>query len=369
MKKQETTISLVLICVIAGVLLLTGFQHYKDLSPHQTITKFFNKLFSADIDEDGLANLFPSENIGIYDQLHLTDNRLNQITSDDIVRVFGIHLREKTNGPVSYEISSNSELAGINYNEGKFVSYDSVLIPFYEIFPNGFNEEKSYPTVVLFSGHGKMDEVAFDDDSYQKGLGLYLAKQGFLVYIMENRGMGKLSYLGDHMRIDAVARMVGGSWYGEITTDALFLLDLVFNKNYTANIGVGGVSTGGALSMLTSAIDDRIIATYVQGYLGSYKTTFGTRGNHHDCNNISNIVNEFDMSDIAAFIFPRSAIYVNGEEDTFYAEDAMEAFKHIENRYSLGNAANKVMFKAPKNTKHEMSVSLALNYFNNELVK
>jgi|SaaInlStandDraft_1057018.scaffolds.fasta_scaffold01690_13 hypothetical protein len=94
-----------------------------------------------------------------------------------------------------------------------------------------------------------MDQVAFEKNSYQKGLGASLAKQGFTVYVMEIRDMGKLSYLGDHMRIDAVARMLGGSWYGKITTDALFLLEIVNSKNYfNGYIGVGGISTGGALS-------------------------------------------------------------------------------------------------------------------------
>ena len=349
-----------------GMLSFTGLQYFKNLSPQETTARIFKRLFSADVIR--LANQFSSENAGIYNQLRLTDNSLTQIIPDDIVRVFGIHLRDKLKSPVAYKIINKKELAGINFIEGKFVSYDSVEIPFYEIYPAGFNHEMTYPTVVLFSGHGNMDELAFARGSYQKGLGLHLAKHGFIVYVMENRGMGKLSYLGDHMRIDSVARMVGGSWYGEITTDALFLLDMVFDKSYTANIGVGGVSTGGALSMLTSAIDNRIAATYVQGYLGSYKTTFGTRGNHHECNNISNIINEFDMADIASSIFPRSAMYVNGDEDGFFVEDAVEAFKYVRNRYDSGGAAHKVIFNAPKNTKHEISTSLALEYFKNESV-
>lgn len=370
MRIKENKIRLVLTFVIIGSLSFTGLQYTKNLSPQETVTRIYDKIFNKNVDNNGLVNLFPSENKGLYDQLNRINRTLKHITSDDIVRVFGIHLRENVESPIDYEIVNNSELDGINYNEGLFVSYDSVEIPFYEIFPNNFDNKKTYRTVILFSGHGNMDQVAFDKNSYQKGIGVSLAKQGFLVYVMENRGMGKLSYLGDHMRIDAVARMVGGSWYGEITTDALFLLEMVNAKNYSNSyIGVGGVSTGGALSLLTSAIDKRISATFVQGYLGSYKTTFGSRGNHHECNNISDIIDEFDMADIGALIFPRSAMYVNGEKDTFYPEDASKAFEIIKNKYVLGGATDQVSFKVPENTKHELSGTLALKYFSDSLMR
>lgn len=313
-------------------------------------------------------NLFPSGNKGLYVKLSGNNCTLKRITPNDIVRVFGIHLPNNDQRPIGYKIINHRNLDGINLNEGLFISYDSVEIPFYEFFPDNFDSKKTYPTIVLFSGHGNMDQVAFEKKSYQKGFALTLAKYGFLVYTMENRGMGKLSHLGDHMRIYAVARMVGESWYGEITSDALYLLEIINRKNYTSrHLGVGGVSTGGALSLLTSAIDKKIVATYVQGYLGSYKTTFGLRGNHHECNNIYNIINEFDMADIGALIFPRSAMYVNGEEDTFYSSDAVKAFELIKHRYVLGGAGNQVSLKLPKNTRHEISVPIALKYCNDTL--
>lgn len=352
MKKERDLVN-----TLKRLMSFLGLQNAKNQSLEKHVAK----------KDDKLIDLFSRGNIGLYNQLGAI-NTPKQITADDIIRVFGIHLHKSTKKSVDYEITNEGSITGTNYYEGKFVSYDSVKIPFYEILPNNFEKNKTYPTVVLFSGHGNMDEVAFNETSYQKGVGLSLARNGFLVFVMENRGMGKLSYLGDHMRIDAVARMVGGSWYGEITTDALFLLNMVIDKKYTSSSpGVGGVSTGGALSLLTSTIDERVRATFVQGYLGSYKTTFGSRGNHHTCNNISNIINEFDMADIAANIFPRSAIYVNGKNDTFYSEDAHKAFKIIKNRYVQGGFADAVMFKAPEDTKHEISVPLVLEYFKNEL--
>jgi hypothetical protein len=78
----------------------------------------------------------------------------------------------------------------------------------------------------------------------------------------------------------------------------------------------------------------------VQGYLRSYKKTFGLIANHHECNN-----------------------------DSFYPEDAAKAFKLIKNKYDSGGAVNEISFKVPKNTKHELSVNLALDHFNDSLIK
>ncbi len=366
--KKEIRVRANLIFVI---IIMTGFislEYIKNLSPQEVIVRIYDKLIK--VNNNNVKNLFPSGNYGLINQLNEKVIKQEAVTVEDIKKVFGIHWDADNGYSVDYKINKSSDMDGISYSEGVFTSYDGVEIPFYEIYPKEFNNSSIFPAVILYSGHGNMDQVAFEKDSYQKGIGLDLAKQGFIVYVMENRGMGKLSSLGDHLRIDAVARMMGGSWYGEITTDALYFLDFVFSREYTSeSIGVGGVSTGGALSLLTGAIDKRVVSVYVQGYLGSYATTFGTRGSHCICNNISNIINEFDMGDIANQIYPRSVIYVNGKEDAFYAADAITAFKSIEKYYTQDGLGNKVSLKTPEKTKHEISIPIALDFFSVTLMR
>ncbi|MEQ9426753.1 MAG: acetylxylan esterase [Cyclobacteriaceae bacterium] len=284
----------------------------------------------------------------------------------EIARVFGVHVDSTLEIPnVTFSKVESSSTRGVAYSLNEFEGYDGVNIPFYEMLPEGFDSGQKYPTVILFSGHGDMDQVAFEKWTYQKGAGLLLAKEGFVVYVMENRGMGKLSSLGDHLHIDAVARLVGGSWYGELITDGLYLTELVHQKSYVdqSRIGVAGVSTGGALSMLVSAIDSRIKAAYVQGYLGSYKTTFGTRSNHHICNNIPNVLNHFDMAEIAGAIAPRNAMYVNGQQDTFYYQDAEAAFEKVKIYYQNAGAGDKIELASPDDTIHELSEDIMIEFF------
>ena len=366
--KKITIKNTVLYISFSGLVAFSCLQFIKDLSPQDTLAKIYNKLFVADEEVFVVSDQFPWENVGLYRRLFVNDVSGEPISREDVIRVFGVHVEGFGDGGVVEQNVGSGQYEGTHFQEGVFESYDSVAIPFLEIFPRDFDSNMVYPTVVLFSGHGSMRQVAFDETSYQGGLGVLLSEEGFLVFVMENRGMGKLVHLGDHMRIDAVARMLGGSWYGEITTDALWCIEMANQRNYSGKLGVGGVSTGGALSLLTSALDVRIVASYVQGYLGSYKTTFGSRGNHHECNNISNIIGEFDMDDIAKMIYPRSAVYVNGQLDGFYAEDAASAFESIEKRYMSGGHPDKVAFHSPAGVGHELSTSLALEYFKSVLI-
>ncbi|MDA1120464.1 MAG: acetylxylan esterase [Bacteroidetes bacterium] len=309
------------------------------------------------------------ENKGIVAAL-ISPNKTN-VMPEKIIDVFGVHVDSINAIPLTQFTSiEEDESEGIVCKLGHFTGYDGVEIPFYELLPPDFDESVKYPTVILYSGHGDVDDVTYQSWSYQKGGAMELAKEGFLVYTMENRGMGMLSHLGDHLKIDAVARLTGNTWYGELITDGLYLLEIVQSQPYVdrSRIGAGGVSTGGALSMLVAALDVRISSAYVQGYLGSYKTTFGVRANHDICNNIPGILNHFDIPDIAASIAPRPAIYVNGEMDTFYYQDAETAFQVVKKAYNEKGAGQNVSLEIPKNTIHELSVDLMINFFIKNLV-
>lgn len=321
---------------------------------------------------------FSEKNCGIIERLNRISPR-ESITDrekliKDLIGVFGIqaefplNLKEKVKGIKIIQNKINYH--GVIYDRSSFISYDGLEIPIYIIYPPNFDSTKKYPTIIIFSGHGSAKQAAFEVDSYQRGAGIALAKQGFLIYVMENRGMGDLSYLGNHLRIDAIARITGGTWYGEVITDALWLVEnLHTEKNVDdSQIGCAGVSTGGGLSMIVSALDNSITAAYIQGYLGSYRKTFGVRANHCLCGHIPNILKICDMSDIASLIAPRSVLFVNGTADSFYYSDAEEEFKKILNIISKLNIKKKLKFLAPEGIGHEFSVKIAIKWFSEQLI-
>ena len=338
------------------------------------IVKHFLKLIKPKVITP--KNRFSAKNYGIIERLEkihpsssITDK---EVFINNIINVFGIQ--------VEYPIELNHKVEGIKtirariirkgvlYDESHFKSYDGVKIPLYIIYPPKFNMKKKYPTIIIFSGHGSATQVAFEEMSYQHACGTALSKKGFLVYIMENRGMGKLSYLGNHLRIDAVARITGGTWYGEIITDALWLMEnLHIQPNVDiSRIGTAGVSTGGAISMIVASLDQRIATAFIQGFLGSYRKTFGARGTHCLCGHIPGILKIGEMSDIASLIAPRPVIFVNGTADSFYASDAKQAFYKINSVYKNLGVENKAKFLAPVGVDHEFSVDIAAKWFSEQ---
>jgi len=183
--------------------------------------------------------------------------------------------------------------------------------------------------------------------------------------------MGDLSHLGSHLRIDAVARVTGGTWYGEIITDALWLIENLHNEPNvdTSRIGTAGTSTGGALSMIASALDKRIAATYIQGYLGSFRKTFGIRGNHCLCGHIPGILKVCDMSDIGSLIAPTPVLFINGKADIFFYKDAKMEFNKIYTTYKNLGVQEKAIFLAPEGVDHEFSVEIATEWFSKQLIE
>ena len=322
-------------------------------------------------------NEFSEENFGIIERLKKIYSQKSILNREELInqliKIYGIQvefpLRIKDKVKGIKIIQSKVDYLGNLYDKSRYISYDGLEIPIYVIYPPNFNSTRKYPAIVIFSGHGAAKQAAFEENSYQHGAGLALAKHGFLVFAMENRGMGELSFLGNHLRIDAIARIVGGTWYGEIITDALWLIENLQNeKNVNpSRIGCAGVSTGGGLSMIVSALDDRITATYVQGYLGSFRKTFGTRANHCLCGHIPNILKICDMSDIASLIAPRSSLFVNGTADSFYYYDAKKEFNKIFEFYKKFDAKDKLKFLAPEGVGHEFSVKIAIKWFTKQL--
>ncbi len=322
---------------------------------------------------------FSKENYGIISRLEILHPIEPIANKNDfkkrIIGLFGIQINFPFNFEKSIEgiktIKANIKHSGISYDESYFKSYDGLEIPIYVIYPPNFNIKKKYPCILIFSGHGSAKQVVFEENSYQHAAGTSIAQQGFLVYVMENRGMGKLSHLGSHLRIDAVARVSGGSWYGEIMTDALWLIENIHLESIvdTKRIGTAGVSTGGALSMIISAIDKRIAASYVQGFLGSFRKTFGIRGGHCLCGHISSILKLGDMSDIASLIAPRPVLFVNGTVDNFYYLDASQEFNKIHATYKNLGVEDRSKFLTPKGVRHEFTVNLAIDWFSQWFLK
>jgi len=219
------------------------------------------------------------------------------------------------------------------------------------------------PAVVVFPGHGTIDQTAGLVKSYQRANALELARAGFVTLTMELRGFGKLGALG-HLQIDAAARLIGRTWYGLVVQDGMRAVDYLLTRPEVdpGRIGATGIGAGGALTMYTSALDDRVQVALVNSYLGKYVVT-SLDEEHCPCNNIPGILRYAEMGDVAALIAPRPVMFVNGRRDPATSHAARGSFAIVHQVYRLLGVPRRAKLIEPEDLGHYFDNQLAVGWF------
>ena len=222
------------------------------------------------------------------------------------------------------------------------------------------------PAIVVFPGHGAIAQTAGLDrfrSSYQRANALELARAGFVTLTMELRGFGMLSALG-HLQIDAAARLVGRTWYGLLVQDGMRSLDYLLTRPEVdpTRIGATGIGAGGALTMYTAALDDRLKVALVSSYLGEYVVT-SLDEEHCPCNDIPGILRYAEMGDVAALIGPRPVMFVNGRRDPSTTNAARGSFAIVQQVYRLLGVPQRAKLIEPEEMGHYFDNQLAIGWF------
>ncbi|MEE8390078.1 MAG: acetylxylan esterase [Anaerolineae bacterium] len=225
------------------------------------------------------------------------------------------------------------------------------------------------PAIVVFPGHGNIAQTAGLEESYQRANALELARAGFVTLTMELRGFGRLGALG-HLQIDAAARLVGRTWYGLLVQDGMRALDYLLTRPEVdpARIGATGIGAGGALTMYTAALDERVRVALVNSYLGKYVVT-SLDEEHCPCNDIPGILRYAEMGDVAALIAPRPVMFVNGRRDPSTTNAARESFAIVQQMYRLLGAVRRAKLIEPEEMGHYFDNQLAIGWFRRWLAR
>ena len=91
-----------------------------------------------------------------------------------------------------------------------------------------------------------------------------------------------------------------------------------------AKVAVIGGSGGGAVALITAALDDQIPAAVVAAFLSSFVNSF-CEVPHCICNAVPDLLTWFEMADVAALIAPRGLIIEAGRQDPIFPISATEA--------------------------------------------
>ncbi len=286
-----------------------------------------------------------------------------------------------------------------------FNTTPDIRVPAFVLVPK--NREKPGPALVALHDHGgfylwgkeKITEIEGENPELKefrkqyyggRSTAVELVRQGYLVIVIDMFYWGDRRMLLDNdpedwrtrpatlprERIQAFNRRAGQSeslvgrtlysagftWPGVMFWDDLRTVDyLVTRRDVDPHrIGCVGLSVGGLRSCHLAALDDRIKASVVVGWMTSFpwqlkKQVENTIGHTKV---VPGLYRHLDYPDVASMAMPRPMLVINGSRDGLFHLDGVKAsFKKLEACYAKAGAADKVRTRL-YDTPHEFNVEM-----------
>ncbi len=266
-----------------------------------------------------------------------------------------------------------------------FNSAPDVSVVGYLLIPK--DVEFPVPGVVALHGHGygKDDIVGIWEDGtergipdgYQKDFAISLVKNGFVTFAIEQACFGerrepedinKDKYQSSCRKVSFWAMLLGKTVLGMRVWDIMRAIDYLETRKEVnpASIGVMGISGGGMTSLFSSALDERIKASVVSGYLNTFRDSI-LSVHHCECNYVPGILRYAEMYDIASLIAPRALLIESGTKDTIFPVKATEfSVSKVRKVYELLGVPEKLdvdIFEG----RHQISGRKAYDFLKREL--
>ncbi|MFN8938899.1 MAG: alpha/beta hydrolase family protein [Acidobacteriota bacterium] len=216
------------------------------------------------------------------------------------------------------------------------------------------------PVMVCVPGHGRgVDDIVGLDDKgqqrsakggYQNDFAIQFVEQGMAALAIEPIAFGhrrdpinaaKGPNQNSCQPAAGAALLFGETMIGWRVYDVMRAIDFVESRKDldARRLGCVGISGGGTCTLFASALDTRIQAAMVSGYLCTF----------HDCilslahcmdNYVPGILNWAEMSDVAGLIAPRPLFVETGEQDRIFPLAGFEqAFAETRRVYEALGAA------------------------------
>jgi len=249
------------------------------------------------------------------------------------------------------------------YKREKFVfeSRPGVAVLGYLITPT--NARPPLPTVICIPGHGRgVDDIVGIDEhgndrtgnpGYQQDFALQVAERGLAAVAIEPMAFG--------CRRDPLTRKKGPSayacqpvagsalLYGETMIgwrvyDVMRTIDWIETRAElnAKRVGCMGISGGGTCTLFAAAMEPRIRAAMVSGYLNTFRSSIMSMSHCID-NYVPGILQWAEMYDVAGLIAPRPLFSEGGDRDPIFpVEAARESFARVKDMYQVFGAPDAV---------------------------
>ena len=195
--------------------------------------------------------------------------------------------------------------------------------------------------VLCLQGHGSPGKKGpIDPNSIYRNIGRRFAERGCIVLCPEQIGQGDRALPEDRVTYQVLVHglnMLGHTLIGLRYWDLVRALDLLetIAPIDRKRIGVMGLSLGGAMTLFLSALETRVRAVCICGYLTSHQSTFLDQA-HCTCGHLRDLARHFEHVDLAALIAPRPLFIDSGRNDPqFPSRDARAAVRQLRPIYDL----------------------------------
>jgi dienelactone hydrolase len=257
--------------------------------------------------------------------------------------------------PLNPQTLNTRDFPGYRRQKFVFQSRPGVSVIAYLLTPTA--GKPPHPTVVCIPGHGYgvNDIVGIDEDGldrtgkpgYQHDFAIQAAEHGLAALAIEPMAFG---YRRDPLTIQkggpratacqpaaGSALLLGQTMIGWRVWDVMRAIDWIETRPEldASRVGCMGISGGGTCTQFASALDVRIKAAYVSGYLNTFKDSIMSLSHCID-NYVPGILNWAENYDIASLIAPRYFFSEGGDHDPIFPPHATRAaFAKVKQTYKV----------------------------------
>jgi dienelactone hydrolase len=273
--------------------------------------------------------------------------------------------------PLDLEITSTEPADGYLRHRVVFDAEATMSVPAYLLVPEDRREPG--PAVLAIHGHGPGKSHACGLEETETPNGDYahqIARRGYVVLAPDLRCFGERADWSppDHYRCDTNlvhAYMAGWNPLRENLFDLGRCLDVLGEHPLVdpSRIGACGLSYGGTCTLFLAALDTRVAAAVVSGYLSSWKESHKMPLNMCGSQVMPGMLGRMEHVDLGALVCPRPLLVETGTEDLLFPEAAARAaVDRLRPHYAAQGAAEALVHDVFEGD-HQWHGALALPFF------
>ena len=262
-------------------------------------------------------------------------------------RLLSLHQRQRV--PLRLRRQKGRGTSGYTRERVLYDTLPGVTVPAWLLIPKGV--VLPAPAVLCPPGHGRgMNQVVDESPGIYKQYPLEIVRRGMVALAPEHLGFGERAgepgndVRSSHAFLYHALNLLGESQMGVMVWDLMRAVDVLrgLPEVKASRIGCCGLSLGGETTLLLTAVDRRIRAACISGFLSSYRSSFLAQS-HCGCGYSFALARHLEHVDIASLIAPRPLVIESAVSDPIFPiAAARSTCRELRKVYALCGAAERV---------------------------